>query len=67
MEKGNEREEFSHLRTKTIIEQIYHGKYEIWVIVMFDSRASANAFLPDEPILLLMECDMLMNNHSLKS
>ena len=65
MEKGNEREEFSHLRKKTIIEQIY--QYEIWVIVMFDSRASANAFLPESPISLFMECDMMMNNHCLKS
>ena len=48
-----------------MIEQIH--QYEIFVIVMFDSRASANAFLPESPILLFMECDMMMNNHNVKS
>ena len=36
-----------------------------WVIVMFDFRASANAFLPESPILFPMECDTIksINNH----
>ena len=61
MKKGKE---FSFVQITSVKEETveFFHQNSIFVIVMFVSKASANAFFPDEPILLEMECDSIIIN-----
>ena len=61
MKKGKD---FSFVQIDPVKEETveFFHQNSIFVIVMFVSKASANAFLPESLILLEMECDSIIIN-----
>ena len=56
--------DFSFVQIDPVKEEIVEFSHQnlMLVIVMFVSKASANAFLPESLILLEMECDSIIIN-----
>ena len=55
---------FSFVQISSMKEEIVEFLHQnsIFVIVMFVSKASANAFFPESPIWFKMECDSVIIN-----
>ena len=58
--------DFSYVQISSMREETVEFLHQsiMFVIVMFVSKASANALFPESPILLEMECDSIIINQS---